>query len=251
MFISFDGIDGCGKSTQIARVANILTQNGFKVKVTKDPGDNKISEQIRNILLNPENQELCDISEFFLFLAARRQNYETVIKPHLDQKFIVLTDRYMLSTYVYQYLCKRFDELPYKYIESMIMLSGGQYSTLAFILDVSFDTFKARLNAKKLDRIEQYGDDYFKQVIDSFSTIHNKYHKHHDDIYYYSNRIAHINANQNIEDVTTEIITSLKQFEMFKNLQNLHIPTLDIRVESLKIDANPRKYIVEMGDENV
>ena len=209
MLISFDGIDGCGKSTQIEKIANILRSNGFKVLTTKDPGDNKISEQIRSILLNPENSQLCNISELYLFLAARRQNYEQVILPVLKDNYIVLTDRWIASSYAYQGFGKSLffldsdDE-----IETSIIEKSGKIPNISIILDLPIEIAFERIKNKVKDRIETNNLEFYKKVRQGFIAY----------CEFYKNSII-VNSNQSVENVTIEIIENLKQFEMFENLK--------------------------------
>lgn len=204
MFISFDGIDGCGKTTQISLIKEYLVNQGYRVKVTKDPGDNLISEQIRNIILDVNNHNMCDETELLLFLAARRQNYEVNIKPYLND-YIILTDRYFLSTIIYQFIGK---DLILKYsleeLTFLINLSVGIYPDISFIFNISMDTFILRNKQKVLDRIEKLGSEFYTKLIHGFSIVQKYVIKPTTPIC--------IDANKDIHQVTQEIITNLSQF---------------------------------------
>ncbi|MCL2118944.1 MAG: dTMP kinase, partial [Planctomycetaceae bacterium] len=102
MFISIDGGDGCGKSTQVERLASRLRQQGYDVFTCRDPGSTALGEAVRGILLNRHDLEICRMSEMLLFMAARAQMVQELILPALESGKIVVTDRFLLSTIVYQ-----------------------------------------------------------------------------------------------------------------------------------------------------
>jgi dTMP kinase len=101
-FISFEGIDGCGKTTQAKLLLAALKNKGHAALLTREPGGTYISEQIRSIILNPQNQGLDDQSELLLYLAARAQHVAEIILPALEQEKIVLCDRFFDATFAYQ-----------------------------------------------------------------------------------------------------------------------------------------------------
>ncbi len=102
MFITFEGIDGCGKSTQISQFEEVLRQRGISPVVTKEPGGTKIGQAVRNILLSSGNNELVPLAELFLYLADRAQHVREVINPALEAGRWVICDRYYDATTVYQ-----------------------------------------------------------------------------------------------------------------------------------------------------
>jgi len=101
-FITFEGGDGCGKSTQIGLAVDYLISKGHEVLSTREPGGTKIGEKIRAILLDPENAEMADISEMMLYAAARAQIAREVISPALAEGRLVICDRWVDSSLVYQ-----------------------------------------------------------------------------------------------------------------------------------------------------
>lgn len=102
MFISFEGPDGCGKTTQLALLADFLTQQGYAVCRTREPGGTPIGEQIRTVLHNPANREMDPRAEILLYSASRAQIVAQVIRPALAAGQIVLCDRFYDSTLAYQ-----------------------------------------------------------------------------------------------------------------------------------------------------
>lgn len=102
LFITFEGPEGSGKTTQIELLTGYLEEKGYSVLATREPGGTSIGDQIRTILLDPHNTEMLPASEALLFSAARAQIVNQVIRPHLEQGDIVLCDRYADSTLAYQ-----------------------------------------------------------------------------------------------------------------------------------------------------
>jgi len=109
LFISFEGIEGCGKTTQVGLLNSYLTSRGYPCLVTREPGGTKIGDQIRAILLRSENSDLTLKAELFLYMASRVQHVETVILPALSQGNLILCDRFSDSTAVYQGLVQGID----------------------------------------------------------------------------------------------------------------------------------------------
>lgn len=102
MFITFEGPEGCGKTTQISRLAGYLRGQGFDVLETREPGGTNIGDQIRTVLLTPKNSTMLPRTEILLFQAARAQLVEEIIRPGLARGCVVLCDRYADSTLAYQ-----------------------------------------------------------------------------------------------------------------------------------------------------
>ena len=109
LFITFEGGEGSGKTTQIRRLQRYLTQKGIPCKVTREPGGCPISEKIRKILLNPEHHELDPIGELFLYEAARAQHVKEVIQPLLRKGWVILCDRFCDATTAYQGYGRKID----------------------------------------------------------------------------------------------------------------------------------------------
>ena len=122
MFITFEGIEGCGKSTQITRLANILTAGGHEVIVTREPGGCAIADQIRAVLLDAQNTAMVPMAELMLYAAARAQHVAEVIAPALARGAIVLCDRFADATRAYQAYGRG---LPHTLIEALNDLACG------------------------------------------------------------------------------------------------------------------------------
>jgi len=101
-FISFEGGDGAGKSTQINKLKEYCEKQGYDVVLTREPGGTDIGEKIRQIILDPENSKMADMTEAFLYAASRAQHVEEVIKPAIEAGRIVICDRFVDSSIAYQ-----------------------------------------------------------------------------------------------------------------------------------------------------
>jgi len=137
LFITFEGVEGSGKTTQIQRLRKYLIQKGIRCKVTREPGGSPIGEKIRKILLNPDHSEMAPTTELFLYEAARAQHMEEVIKPFLEKEGIVLCDRFGDATLAYQGYGRKMD---LKRIQSLNRLSSqGIRPDITFLLDCPSD----------------------------------------------------------------------------------------------------------------
>ena len=167
-FITLEGGEGSGKSTQVPVVADFFRQRGYDVVCTREPGGTKLAEQIRSVLLtkNPE-EDLCDKSELLLMYAARAQLVETLIKPSLAQGKVVISDRFDLSTLAYQGAGRG---IPLAEIAALRQVAIGDFAPdLTLLLDVPVEVGMARMRARgKADRIEQAGTAFFERIRTGF-----------------------------------------------------------------------------------
>jgi dTMP kinase len=137
LFITFEGVEGSGKSTQIKRLKKYLSQKGIPCKVTREPGGCPIGEKVRKILLDPDHREMVPMSELLLYEAARSQHVKEVIEPFLKKGGIVLCDRFSDATLAYQGYGRKID---LKWIESLNYLSSqGIKPDVTFLLDCPSD----------------------------------------------------------------------------------------------------------------
>ena len=164
MFITFEGLDNSGKSTQVQLLAEHLTREGHRVLVLREPGGTDIGERIRMMLLDKNNISMTEASELFLFSASRSQLVKEIIKPALEGGMVVLCDRYYDSTTAYQG-CGR--GIPQEVISAI-----NRYATdnlvpdITFFLDIPIKEIEKRiLRAKKnKDRMESSGIDFYERV---------------------------------------------------------------------------------------
>jgi len=170
-FISFEGIDFSGKTTQIDLLKTWLEEKNEKVVIFREPGGTTISEQIRNILLDRNHPEMTDICEIFLYSAARNQLIKEKIIPELGAGNFVIADRYVDSTTAYQGFGR---EIPKELINHINMAAtGGLMPGMTFILDLAPEQIVSRKKSRKRDddRLETAGLDFFKRVYKGYHKI--------------------------------------------------------------------------------
>ena len=164
--ISFEGSEGSGKSTQITRLAERLTRIGREVVATREPGGTEIGEQIRNIIVhNSKGDEMCPETELLLFTAARAQVVRQVIAPALTRGAIVLSDRFLDSSTVYQGIARNLAPGPVEQINRFAV--GNVMPDLTIVLDVSAETAAMRMD-RALDRMEKQGAAFHARVRQGF-----------------------------------------------------------------------------------
>lgn len=168
MLITFEGIDGCGKTTQIRLLKDYLESNGRKVVTLREPGGTDFSEKIRDLLLHSKDH-ISPRAELLLFESARAHLVETVIKPALADGAIVLCDRFYDSTTAYQGYGRgiSLDEVD----TCNMTATSGLKPNITFYLKLDLNESKQRSKHRKQDRIEQAGDDFFEKVVEGFGKI--------------------------------------------------------------------------------
>jgi dTMP kinase len=167
-FITFEGIDGCGKSTQLELAAERLRKESFPILVTREPGGTAIAEKIREILISPQNSEMVNECELLMYLAARAQHVREKIIPALKQGFIVLCDRFQEATFAYQGFGRNISLDFLKKINSFA--TGGLMPDLTFIFDISVDLSSARMQKmnKTKDRLELNGRAFYEKITEGY-----------------------------------------------------------------------------------
>lgn len=169
MLITFEGIDGSGKSTQIALLQKKLLKAGKTVNVFREPGGTSVSELIRNILLNPE-VELNTVTELLLFSSARSQLVTEKVIPALNRNEIVILDRFYDSTTAYQGYGR--NSLPIEQINQInLIASHALKPDITFYLRLSIEESNKRRADLSKDRMEQAGDEFFNNVIKGFDEL--------------------------------------------------------------------------------
>ena len=173
IFITFEGGDGCGKSTQIKLFADYLKKQGYKVHSTKEPGGDVIGNKLREIVKNPEYEgKISNRTELLIFLTARSSFVENEVIPYIDKKYIVISDRYIDSTTAYQGYGNKND---HKVIELFNKeASQGIMPDLTFLIDIDAERGLEKLNTTefgKRDRIEAKGLEYHKRVNEGYRKI--------------------------------------------------------------------------------
>lgn len=174
MFITFEGIDRSGKSTQAKMLNDYLVRSGIKTILIREPGGTKVSERIREILLDKNCKPMDFLTEFFLFSASRRQLTEEIILPNLKKGIIVICDRYYDSSTSYQGYGGKVD---IKIINTINKIStGGLIPDLTFLIDISFSESVKRKKAMSGidDRIEGRKKTYYDKVVNGYREISKK-----------------------------------------------------------------------------
>ena len=201
--ITFEGLDGCGKSTQQEKATDWLKVQGYSVLKTRQPGGTVIGQQIRSILLNPEHEELQPESELLLYLADRIQHLQDSILPAKAAGKIVLCDRFHDSTVAYQGYGRG---LNLNSIESIVEHCIKPYSPdLTILLNISPETVDSRLERRQehveKDRLDLESLSFFKRVAQGFQELSAAEPE----------RFVCINGEQEIELIHQEIINILQQ----------------------------------------
>lgn len=171
--ISFEGSEGSGKSTQIARLAAHLQKSGRDVVSTREPGGTEIGEQIRNIIVhNSKGDEMCAETELLLFTAARAQLVREVIAPALTEGKIVLSDRFLDSSTVYQGIGRNLAADPVNQINRFAV--GNVMPDLTIVIDVPTEVSLTRLKQRATDlpdRMERENIDFYKKVREGYLVL--------------------------------------------------------------------------------
>jgi dTMP kinase len=168
VFITFEGSEGCGKSTQAKRLASRFEQAGLRVLMTREPGGTAIGEKIRDLLqFAPESFAMAPQTELLLFEASRSQLVREVIRPALEQGSCVISDRFFDSTSVYQGVARKLEPEIVATLNDFAV--GGDRPDLTIILDVDVATARARLlrrvrPVQALDRMEQEPVEFYECV---------------------------------------------------------------------------------------
>jgi dTMP kinase len=193
MFFSFDGIDGAGKSTQVRMFVDALREQGFDVVVCRDPGSTPLGEQVRKLLLHSgDGMPISILTEMLLYMAARAQLVDEVIRPALDADKTVVSDRYLLANVVYQ---GHAGGLAPDLIWEVGRIATNNIETdHVFLLDIAPEAADRRFN-RPLDRMESQGNDYRARLREGFLK----------EAARSQNRIHVIDADRDVANVHAEI----------------------------------------------
>lgn len=197
MLISFEGIDGSGKSTQIKLLREYLEKQELQVSVYREPGGVSISEQIRGLLLN-QHMEIHPTTEMLLFSAARAQLVAEKVVPDLEEGKMVILDRFYDSTTAYQgYGRENVDLETIHQINSIASL--GKEPDITFYMRLSWEESKERTRHLEEDRMEKAGEEFFKRVILGFDYLAENLP-----------RFIKIDANKSIQEIHEKILRNLE-----------------------------------------
>ncbi len=194
LFISFEGIEGCGKTTQLKRAQRCLEERGLPVLVTREPGGTAVGEAVRGVVLEPLHVGMAPAAELLLYAAARAQHVAEVIRPALHDGRIILCDRYADSTAAYQGAGRG---LPAEWLDTLhAIATSGLDPDLTVLLDLSAAVGLERARARGLyDRLEHEAIAFHDRVREAFLRLAAEAPK----------RIKVVDADQSIDAVAAEV----------------------------------------------
>ncbi len=199
IFITFEGTEGCGKSTQIQLLKDWFEKNNIEAFFTREPGGPEISEKIRHLLLDPTNDAMLPETEVLLYMASRSQHTGQWIIPNLEKGVHVISDRYTDSTIAYQGAAR---DIPLPRIEML-----NEFATFSvkpdvtFIFDMDVEKGMSRIASRQKDRLEQEDINFHKSVRKGFLNVAKSDSK----------RCIIVNAEKTIEEIHEFIVNSLKE----------------------------------------
>lgn len=199
IFITFEGGEGCGKSTQAKHLSDYLQKQGYNTFLTREPGGPKISEAIRTMLLSNENHEMDNRTEVLLYCASRAQHTAEWILPKLNAGYIVISDRYFDSTSAYQGAARQIPANDVNALHSFATF--GLVPDLTFLIDLDVKTGLGRLDVKKIDRLESESFEFHQRVRDGYLDIAKKN----------SDRFIVIDGDRPIEVISIDILEIIKK----------------------------------------
>ncbi len=202
MFITFEGGEGCGKSTQSKKLFTYLKERNYRVVLTREPGGTTLSDKIREILLSPENKEMTFRTEVLLYMASRAQHTEELIKPTLESGGIVICDRYIDSSFAYQGWARGLGIDNIEWLNRFA--TNNLVPDITIVIDVPPEIGLKRVGKNK-DRIEQESIVFHNKVREGYIKLSEMY-----------DRVKIIDGNRDIEDV-------------FEDVKSIVLPLIDGR----------------------
>ena len=207
MFITFEGLDFCGKSTQVQLLGNYLSEKDRKVKILREPGGTRISEKIREILLDKENTEISIETELILFAASRAQLVNQVIIPALNENYYVILDRFYDSSVAYQAFGRK---IPLAFVEEIQrFVIGKAIPDITIFLDIPIKEVirrKSMIKKTALDRIESSNIDFYERVRKGYLYLSDR-----------EKRIKKIDGVLTISEIHKKIINEIIKYETGKD----------------------------------
>lgn len=203
LFITFEGADGCGKTTQLNLLADYLSAKGYDIVITREPGAKGLGEKVREILLNYDG-EVSDRCESFLFLADRAQHIDMIVNPAVESGKIVLCDRHIDSSVAYQGYGRGLDIEQIDYLN--MLATNGKRPDLTVVFDIDVQTSLERVGAEK-DRMESAGCEFFNRVRGGYLELS----KNEPE------RIKVIDATRSIEEIHQNVVEIFMALERDKS----------------------------------
>jgi len=192
LFITLEGSDGSGKSTQLKRIESFLSEKGYHTVVTREPGGTVISEKIRELLLDKNHSEMDGRTEALLYAASRAQHVTEVIKPALERGDVVICDRFIDSSIVYQGHGRKLGEQ----VEMINQFAvAGYMPDITFLFKINPEVGKSRIKTRNKDRLECEHMEFYKEVFRGYTELEKRY----------PDRIIGIDASRSIREIHAEI----------------------------------------------
>ncbi|HCZ06913.1 MAG TPA: dTMP kinase [Thermotogae bacterium] len=196
--ITFEGIDGCGKSTQVQMLSDHLSSLGYSVVVVREPGGTDVGEAIRDILLSVELSP-CPETELLLYLASRAQLTRQIIFPALNEGKVVIADRFADSSTVYQGYARGIGMETVKKLNAFATMN--LVPSITFILDIPEEIAAERMKLKSKDRLEKEGTDFLKKAREGYLILAQEEPE----------RFVVVNASRSPDVIFEEILLILKE----------------------------------------
>ena len=204
--ITFEGIEGSGKSTQLNEVYKFLKKRKIKCIKTREPGGTRLAEKIRKLIIKDLKNNEDNLTELLLLFAAR-SNHFLKIKKFIKKGYLVLCDRYIDSTYAYQHYEQGQDIKLINFLQNLI--SKKSFPKITFFIDIPVKISKLRVKGRgRLDRFDQYGEKKLNKLRKSFVNLTKKH-----------NRIIKIDGTKNKKDITIQIVDYLIKKNVIKNFK--------------------------------
>lgn len=199
IFITIEGPDGSGKTTQIEMLSEYLKEKGYDVVITREPGGTVISEEIRSIILNKEHSEMSHMTELLLYAAARAQLVNQVIKPALLEKKAVICDRFVESSAVYQGIGRGLGVDTVYDVNNYAL--GDVKPKLTIFMDLDAEEgISRKKNQTELDRMESEDLNFHKRVVEGYRMLAELY----------PDRIFKVDAGKSIEEIHKIIVSEVE-----------------------------------------
>jgi len=197
VFITFEGIEGCGKTTQAKLLYEWLLDRGKEAVLTREPGGTPAAEELREFILRDREELFPPFSELCLYMAARGFHVENLIKPSLKEGAFVICDRFSDSTLAYQGYGRGLD---IELIEKMDRkATGGLKPDLTFLIDIPVEVAFERIKNRRKDRLEKEGSEFHRRVREGFLKIAQRNRE----------RVVVIDGTKSIEEIFKEVIKEL------------------------------------------
>jgi dTMP kinase len=194
VFISFEGIEGSGKSTQIDLLESHLKELGYKVAKLREPGGTLMGEKIRDIFLQDTSEKVDPITEAFLLYASRKHLDQNFLREKINQRYVVIADRYSDATVAYQCFGKGLEK---DFIDLIHNSSNLLTPDLTFYMDISAEMSRERISNREMDRMESESVEFFDRVRQGYLQIASENPE----------RVISLDANKSINELKDEIAT--------------------------------------------